>query len=136
MSSALTLRPFFGLKGGWIDQTIHTRWQNPIGSALVFSSATENLKENFWCIGPSGGLDTKWHLARYCSHTFSLFGDFSGALLWGKWTFEDVYKNNAPAEVLVTQPDVVGGTSTLRTIMGLQWDATTDRQRFFYSVGI
>ena len=25
----LSLRPSIGLKGGWIDQSIHTKWQNP-----------------------------------------------------------------------------------------------------------
>lgn len=135
VSSALVLRPFFGLKGGWIDQKIDTRWQNPIRSALVFTSATEDLKQEFWCIGPSGGFESKWKLISYNSYCFSLFGDFSGALLWGKWTFDDVYTNDAPAKVLVTEPDVVGGTSMLRGLMGFQWDLGWERLNLSLKAG-
>jgi hypothetical protein len=40
----------------------------------------------FWGIGPSGGIDTRWYLATFgCGNNISLFGDFSAALMWGRF---------------------------------------------------
>jgi len=139
VSSALSLRPFVGVKGGWIHQTIHSKWEDAIASARIpnadaFGVATENLKNNFWGLGPSAGLNTKWRFVELCSQSFSLFGDFSGALLFGRWTFGDVYKNEVPEEVTVTSKTINGGASMLRTFMGLGWDADWNTDQFHFAV--
>ena len=120
MGDALSLRPFLGVKGGWIHQTIHNEMWNPID--LPFTKAREDLKNNFWGVGPSGGLNTKWVLACGESNDFSLFGDFSGALMWAQWNFKDQYKNNAPQEVIIDLPKIKGGAFMLRSFMGFGWD--------------
>lgn len=55
----LLLRPFLGLKGAIINQNIYTGWQGPntlvSGVAVpitTFTSATENLSNDFYGIGP------------------------------------------------------------------------------------
>lgn len=135
--SDLSLRPFLGLKGGWIHQTTHTQWQNPnIPDPSSFGTATENIKNNFWGIGPSGGLSTKWKLGALCSHLFSLFGDFSGAILAGRWTFSDIYKNAVPIVVSIENPSVFGAASMLRGLMGFEWDTSFNTERFYFTMRV
>ena len=134
---ALSLRPFCGLKGGWIHQKTRTQWENPnIPDPSSFGTAKETIKNNFWGIGPSGGLDTKWVLGTLCNHMFSLFGDFSGALLVGRWTFSDIYKNAVPIIVRITNPNIFGAASMLRGMMGFQWDASFNRERLYFSMKV
>lgn len=120
VSSALSLRPFLGLKGGWIEQVIDSAWKGPIGVAN-FTSGTETIHNNFAGVGPSVGLDTQWQLGSIRCHAFSFFADFSGAILWGHWTFKDVYQNNAPQMVSVALPSFNNGASMLRSLAGIEW---------------
>ncbi|MBI2743772.1 MAG: hypothetical protein HYX48_07650 [Chlamydiales bacterium] len=134
VSRALSLRPFIGLKGGWIHQSIHTKWHNSNRSgAEFFKEGRENLKNNFWGIGPSAGLNTKWDLFVRQKHSFNLFGDLSGAIMWGHWTLGDVYKNNIEQEVVVKLSHINSAAVTLRTFLGFGWDATFNRDRSHFS---
>ncbi len=131
VSSALALRPFLGLKGGWIDQTIDTSWKGPIGLD-TFSFGTETIDNNFAGVGPSVGLDMQWQLGSLRRHAFSLFADFSGAVLWGRWTFKDVYQNNAPQTVSVSLPSFQNGASMLRSLAGIEWSVSSFALRAGY----
>lgn len=134
VSRSLSIRPFIGIKGGWIDQSIHTKWQNPhLPANELFSTATENLKNDFWGLGPSGGLDTKWDLYACQNHSFSLFGDFSGSIMYGHWTFGDVYKNDIQQEVSIKLSNINSGATMLRAFMGFEWDATLCQDQFHFS---
>ncbi|HSX21063.1 MAG TPA: Lpg1974 family pore-forming outer membrane protein [Gammaproteobacteria bacterium] len=116
----LQLRPFIGVKGGIIDQHMHTTWQNPT-NAVNFSTATENLKNNFWGVGPVIGIDTTWTMCKTSKNFFNVFGNFSGAALWGHWNFSDLYQNNTPLSVAV-KVDTVNGVSTMaRGLLGIEW---------------
>jgi hypothetical protein len=137
ISKALSIRPFVGLKGGWIHQSIHTKWQTPSPPPNIvlidFHTARENLKNHFGGLGPCGGLDTKWDVFVRQNHTLSLFGDISGAIMWGHWTFGDVYKNDIGQEVVIKTSSFNSGASMLRTLMGFEWDAFFNRGRFHFS---
>ena len=127
ISKALSLRPFMGVKGGWIYQRIRSKWKDP--NTTSFERATENLKNDFRGIGPSAGLNTLWKLWR-CEHSsFSLFGDVSGAIMWGKWTLKDVYRNDAPYKFPVVQADIKGAASMLRLFVGFQWESSLNKNR-------
>lgn len=128
VSKALALRPFIGLKSGWIHQSIHTTWRDPIG--LDFSKATENLKNDFWGIGPEVGLNTKWDFGTYGSHTVGLFGDFSGALMWGHWSFRDIYKNDIDQVVSTNIPSINSAATTFRAFLGFEWDMGLYSERY------
>lgn len=116
----LKLRPFIGLKGGSINQTIHSNWQNP-SVATTFTSASENLKNNFWGIGPSIGLDTTWAICQSSYGSFNLFADISGSLLWGHWRFKDQYENNTTASVAVHLRPINGAATMARGLLGIEW---------------
>ena len=73
----LTLRPFVGLKAAVINQLIFSTWQNPIDTSTqtyLFTSATENLKQEFWGIGPSLGVTLTMPLYTHPRYTLKFFG--------------------------------------------------------------
>lgn len=134
VSKALALRPFLGVKGGWIHQSIHSKWNNAqlLGFQL-FHVGTENLKNNFWGVGPEVGINTKWNLFAGPCHCFSLFGDFSGALMWGHWSFGDLFENDVHEQVSIHLPNLNSGASMFRTWMGFVWDVSFGQDRYRFS---
>jgi len=134
VSKALSLRPFLGLKGGWIHQSVHSKWQFPtLTTGTAFTTGTENLKNDFWGLGPSGGIDMKWNFLALNRHSFSLLGDFSGAIMYGHWTFDDVYINDIQQKIIATLSDNNSAASMLRTFMGFGWDINSRCDRYQFS---
>lgn len=124
ISKTLALRPFLGAKGGWIHQTIHSKWENPnLSSPQYYYLGTENLKNNFWGIGPEAGINTKWMIFFSKNQFINLFGDFSGATMWGHWSFADVFNNDLQQKIVTKLQNMSSGASMLRAFMGLGWDA-------------
>lgn len=123
ISKSLALRPFVGAKGGWIHQIIHSKWEIPnLSGAQFFNLGTEDLKNNFWGIGPAAGINTKWILFSGQSQLIHLFGDFSGAVMWGHWSFRDVFNNDLQQKILIDLQDMSSGASTFRTFIGFGWE--------------
>lgn len=125
LSESLQLRPFVGLKAAVINQTIRSRWDDPI----LFLSATENIDHNFWGLGPDFGLSGRWNVRSVDG--LSLVGAFSGAFLYGTWDVNDVFQRTDP----FVAPDATGtfttsmrnsslGTLMLRYFVGCEWTWT------------
>jgi hypothetical protein len=134
ISKSISMRPYSGLKGGWINQSIHANYFDlTIDHHLTDLSGSENLKNNFWGIGPTGGVNTKWTIRNFKSHSFSFFGDFSVATMWGTWNCSDVYKNTAPKTVSVNTKRSTLGALTFQGLMGIGWDADFNRGRTHFS---
>lgn len=130
ISKNLSLRPFIGIKGGWIDQSIHVQYDNLIvGSALTGNSAREHVKNNFWGIGPVGGLNTQWQLRNFGAHFPSLFGDFSAATMWGTWVCNDVYNVSTGQKIIVNTRNSRLGALMFRGFMGVGWDVAFNKSR-------
>jgi hypothetical protein len=134
----LAVRPFIGLKGGLIDQTIYTNWQNPsvevslLGTTLT---ATENLKQNFRGIGPRGGIGSKWGIGNL-NHV-SLIGDFAAGFLWGHWQFSDHFADNSLVTVNTRSADRNFGALMAQSFLGLGFDYTFrhDLSHFSFQMG-
>lgn len=138
ISKYLSLRPFLGLKGGWINQSIHAQYFNlTINSALTSNSGREHVKNNFWGIGPLGGLNTKWKTLDFGSSFFNFFGDFSMATMWGTWECGDVYKNTLSKTSSVNTKNSTLGALMFRGFVGIGWDAEarSGRSRFSMKLG-
>jgi len=132
--NALALRPFVGTKGGWIHQLIHTKWKNPdLPSFLLFNVGREDIKNDFWGIGPSIGVNTKWVFIATQNHLFSLVGDFSGALMWGHWSFSDRYKNDLQQKVIVDSQSFKSGATMVRVLLGFEWNRDFREKCFRFS---
>jgi hypothetical protein len=122
VSKGLSFRPYVGLKGAWIDQTIHSQW---ISKGF---KATENLKNDFWGLGPKGGVNTNWHLGSFNHHSFNLFGDVSLAVLGGRWSFKDIQKTSANSSIAGINPTTGAATFMFHGLMGFSWDVTFNKQ--------
>jgi len=135
VGQSLALRPFMGIKGGWINQSIHSRWYNPalLGSKF-YHIGKENIKNNFWGIGPAAGVNMKWNLFARPNHSFNLLGDFSGAIMWGHWSFSDVFNNDIEQQVTVDLQNINSGASMVRTFMGFGWNADLKQNRYRFSI--
>ena len=128
VSNGLSIRPFLGLKGGWINQTIKTKWSNPT------LSAKENIKNDFWGVGPSGGLNTQWRISGNECQFFSLIGDFSGALMWANWSIPDKYTNSKPQEVTIRFEEFYSASLMFQTFMGFGWQRNFYKDAFRFSL--
>jgi hypothetical protein len=120
----LSLRPFLGIKGGWINQSIKANYYNLVLDSIIQTDLTakERLKNNFWGVGPLVGVNSKWKVAHINSQVFSIFGDFSMASLFGIWSSSDFYKNSASQTASVTARDSALGTLMFRAFFGLAWE--------------
>lgn len=114
----VSIRPAIGIKGGTINQTINCNWD-----AAVYTS-TEKVTNNFSGLGPSFGIDSKWHVYK----NFNLLGNFSTALMWGKWKINDTYSRPSallgvitPTTITTSLNDSKLGTIMLDYFLGLEW---------------
>lgn len=140
ISKALDLRPFLGAKGGWIYQSIDTKWYNPDLSTLQFlgspyySVGTEKVNNNFWGLGPQAGINTKWLLFAKQGQSFNIIGDFSGAMMWGHWSFGDVFQNTIGQEVFVDFASLNNGATMMKSFLGFGFDTYFRKNRFHLSL--
>lgn len=120
---SLSLRPFIGIKGGTINQSIYSSWQLDELNIQLYSSK-ENLKNNFLGIGPSFGVDSEWHVYK----NINILGDVSTAFLWGRWNIRDTY--HGPGALFSGIPETtissnthhsMLGTYMARGFLGLEW---------------
>ncbi len=134
VSKGLSLRPFIGIKGGWIHQSIYVHYKDLIvNSAPTEISAKEHVKNNFWGVGPVGGVNTQWKLRDFGTHFPSLFGDFSAATLWGTWSCDDVYNVTTGEKVDVKSRNSMLGALMLRGFLGVGWDVEFNRAKSHFA---
>lgn len=82
ISPKLVLRPFGGVRGNWSRMFLKVRGNyDGIGLGVNNGLAQERTRrtQNFWGVGLTGGLDTKWHITR----NWSVFIDWAFALIYG-----------------------------------------------------
>ncbi|MBX3719173.1 MAG: hypothetical protein KF898_05955 [Parachlamydiales bacterium] len=87
VSRFLSLRPFFGLKGAWIDQHRHTRYTDRIDSDIFIKTRG---RCEFRGIGPWAGINGDWHFCR----NFSFFGRVAGSIMWGDFDVHEKQTGN------------------------------------------
>lgn len=80
VSCTLAMRPYLSVRGGWINRRFSTIYISELVTDRL--NLLYNAKSNYWGIGPRVGLNTDWKVGM----GFELFGNASGALLYGKNT--------------------------------------------------
>ncbi|MBS0651044.1 MAG: hypothetical protein JSR93_07780 [Verrucomicrobia bacterium] len=128
VSKGLSFRPYLGVKGAWIYQKVHSHW-----TSKQFK-ANENLKNDFWGIGPKGGVDTNWLLGSVNNHSFKLFGDTYLALLGGCWTLKDIQKTSMNSSLAGVNPTTWAATFMFYGVMGFGWDVMFNKNRSNFGV--
>ena len=130
LSKHLNLRPSIGLKGGWINQDLHSYWTKPL------ISASETINQSFQGGGPKGGVTTKWCFGNILKHSFSLIGQFETAYLWGHWSIKDKYIDNLLTEIYIKTLDRNFGSFVIRSFLGFGWDCNYDHNRSHFGLKI
>jgi hypothetical protein len=95
-AEALTVRPVLGLRGGWINQAINTGFQaqySVLGTPVA-ENAAEQMKNNFWGVGPKVGLENSLNLWRGEQSEINCVANFYTAYLLGRWSVSDVTANS------------------------------------------
>ncbi|NGX49628.1 MAG: hypothetical protein K940chlam5_01227 [Candidatus Anoxychlamydiales bacterium] len=134
VSEYLFLRPSIGLRGGWINQVIHSEWTIPNFLDLFFFSASENLKQRFQGGGPKGGLRGKWCFGNIRKNSFSFIGHLEVGYLWGHWSIRDKYVDNLSTVISVITLDRNFGSFVLHSFMGFGWDCNFNHDRSHFGL--
>lgn len=130
VGKGFSFRPYLGLKGAWIYQTVHSQW---ISQGF---DATENLKNDFWGLGPKGGVNTNWRLGSVKDHSFNLFGDASLAVLGGRWKFKDIQKTSMNSSIISLNPTTWAATFMFQGLVGFSWDVLFNKKRSNFGVRV
>jgi len=135
ISNSISLRPHVGVKGAWHKLT---ESESFTGTGVIASYASSDETKS-WAVGPSAGINSNWYFG--CANTmpvgrngevkdrpgFSIFGDVSGALMYGH------FKNTHSESGATAAGAVAGGFTAsglnrnlmvpvLTGVMGLAWD--------------
>jgi hypothetical protein len=115
----LCIRPSIGVRGGWITQTIKSTWTIDLFGSHI---ATEDIKQNFWGVGPTGGFNMKWRFKNIQNHSLSLVGQFEANYLWGHWSIKDEFTDDLFfTEIEIITLDRNFGSFVLPSFLGFEW---------------
>ncbi|MBN1909371.1 MAG: hypothetical protein JW818_06510 [Pirellulales bacterium] len=142
----LVVRPFLGLKAAIINQSLSSRWNLPIDTedhTYLFLSATENLEQHFWGIGPSVGVTLEIPLYVRPRYTLRLFGTPSASLMYGRWTFRDVYANDGltsttvptTTTLAINMRPITSAATMVGGAMGIEWTQQLSKATVVVRVG-
>ena len=121
VSKWMTLRPFMGLRTGWINQSFHASYVGP-SPATDISSIFARATNKYWGLGLHTGMNTQWGLGS----GFSLFGNGAFSILNGFFKVTDYEKTNYTSGVsndnISNQDGFRVGRVIAELAMGLRWD--------------
>jgi len=138
------LRPFFGIRAGWIDQTL-----TDFNQVEILENTGESLSTDLKALSDFTGAGLRFGLDGRFDFCFdiSLYGLASYGLLYGKFdtSFTSSVTGSDPNSDLDPVVDLViadacdrfhMGTSTLQLALGLQWNRgfCCDRYRFGFNI--
>jgi hypothetical protein len=118
----LALKPHFGLRGAWIDQSYST---TSTGGATFRGTAvgsdTVKIKNDFKGVGLRAGLDTEWGFAR----RWSFYGNAAYSLVYGLFSLkqsESMTVGGSPSSIKDIKDSFQQLVSIAELGLGLRWD--------------
>lgn len=122
VSRYFVMSPFFGIRGGWINQHYSVDYS---GTSLA-ARTIHHGNNNFWGVGARAGFDTDWIIGK----GWNLFGHFAAAMLSGKF---DVDQNmslpGASADGFDIDNDFYMNVPNLDIALGIEWGIFFDKKR-------
>jgi hypothetical protein len=126
VSTWLSLKPVLGIRTIWIDQHYRIEYDGQptlAGGDDFFNHI--HYKNDFWGVGPEGGLQTQWELGA----GFSVFGDAFASLFYGHFQIErtSTILTVVPPDTTVDAPSKTQDRFRVArfafdTAIGLRWD--------------
>ncbi len=123
VSRHLIFNPNFGLRAGWIDQTIGARYSR--ASAASLGSSSFKGDNDFWGFGARAGLDTEWIIGK----GWNLFGNIAGSLLFGKFEVEEKIRNSSFSMPFSTKSDHYQNVPNMEIQLGIAWNKYMNRNK-------
>lgn len=120
-------KPFVGLEGGWINQSINANYQG-------LFNVSEYMQNKFSGLGPKVGLETQllvWQINNYNTH---IIADFSAVYLLGHWNISDVMNNNKPETINIDLKNRNEGALGLHGLLGLNMDHKNVSAKLGYEI--
>jgi len=135
LSKWLKVRPFAGLKTGWVHQDWKTKATGHVQvSGATLSEYVVKMKQKFWGIGPMIGMNSEWGLVS----NLSLYANGSFALLTG---FFDDHRNDiafqASPSAVINNPFSKrshNSQSLTELQLGLRWNQWCGHDRYRLSI--
>lgn len=133
VSKWLTLRPFMGVRGVWINNQYKARYK---GGDFTFAPIRDQFMNRFRGYGLRGGLNTQWGLGS----GWSIFGDIAFSLIYGRQR-EKVSQIHFTGAGDINELNNRSRWTALRAItdfaLGLRWDKMfySDRYRMRFQLG-
>lgn len=121
VSKWLMVRPLMGLRGTWVHRHFTTDYK---GGTLT-SDTANSFYARYRGIGLRGGFDTQWGLG----NGFSIFGQMSGSLLYGKQRSSDT-QSNASATAANANNRASAVRSMADLALGLRWDSLLNDDKY------
>lgn len=132
LTKAFSVRPLWGVRGGWLNQKFHTDFAIPT-DATSPTTAYHDAKNNYWGIGPRLGIHGKFHI----DDSWSVLGKASTALLLGK-TKERQINHSVDAEAVVHHrvltDDFTQLIPNLQIFLGFDWGSCFACGKYYFGV--
>ncbi len=126
----LTVKPFFGVRGGWIKQQYSPVLTYDTGSTINYPTAGAGTRS--WLVGPRAGFNTNWLLGK----GFRFFGDFSASLLYQRFKLKYHYTSYAdyttPAARFKDKFSYI--TPNINFFAGFGWGTYFDHNNWHFDV--
>lgn len=119
LSKRLQIRPFVGIKGGWINQNLHLEYEKDF---IIEIAGKEKFANDFAGVGPKGGALLKFVFGQSMHNYFSLFGSLEAGFLWGRWKATDRFIDSLNTKIdFITSPRNFGAL-VFHSMFGFSWD--------------
>lgn len=122
----LSLRPFFGIRGGWFDQDFHIHYNY---TTTPGTKGKIKAKSDFEGVGVRGGIDMRFTLFS----GWSFYSIAAGSMLYGFYDCDFSEKWNS-VKVAKTDDGFRSAASNAQLSFGVRWDTYLHKDR--YHVGI
>ena len=135
ITKALSLRPHWGLRGGWLNQKFKSSCS--ISHDVETVEVDFHAKNNFWGVGPRVGIHGQWHIA---NSSWSILGKASTSLLLGKTTMHFYVEDTNTSRETPTEldRDVRDRFSqlvpNLQIFLGLDWGSCLDCDHYYLGI--
>ncbi len=125
----LSLRPFIGVRGLWIDQDYSVSYKG--GTVAPSDQDNIAIESDFWGVGLRMGVNSLWGIGK----GFSLYGNGSASLLSGNFDIHEKEKlQKADLERFNIKSDVSTVVADADLSLGLQWDYLFSKDRYHFGV--